>query len=197
MSDAWIERWRYISSCLIYYLTHEVMGRRTLVEQTGFTESRVRTALERLRQDGFVSMDKQGTQVTEAGRQAFKQVLDMVKGLETLQLKELSLGRFNRATLLNELGADFSRSWRYRDVAIREGASAVLFLTCNDELRFSDETQPLAAQNPDDAKTIRQTFQAWTPGDLVVIVFAEARGAAEAGLWRVIDQLSQPQMRAI
>ncbi len=171
---------------LLYELRDAPLGRRTLVGRTGLTESVVRTELEKLKAQRFVSFSKAGTALTAHGRRFLSQKLSKIADIRDAHLKNLMLDRHGRMALVRE-GADGFSSWVYRDVAVREGATAALFLTQRaGALCFLEEREALAKQNPDDSEILTREFPNLQDGDLIIIVFGPTKGAAARGLWAVL-----------
>ncbi len=176
---------------LVYALDQHALGRRTLVQRTGITESTVRTHLNKLRTAGYVKMAKGGTTLTPAGRRAFQRLFERVPRVEELPLKELALDHKNVAALIRGMGERFRESWRYRDAAVRAGATgALLLIRRQSSWTLSDDPTPLARQNPHDASHLERAFAFDSqPGDGMVIVFGPTRRVAAGGLWCVLTEL--------
>jgi DNA-binding MarR family transcriptional regulator len=184
---------------IVYQIVHALdsspLGRRTLVQRTGITEMTVRTHLNKLREAGYVTMAKGGTALTPAGRAAFETLLERVRHVAALKLKDLALDRYNAAALLRRVGDGFRESWRYRDAAVREGASGVLLLVQRaDGWRLSDDPAPLGRQNPRDAAYLERVFDA-QPQDGVVVAFGPTPRAARGGLWSVLVEFLPIQLK--
>lgn len=176
----------HIAYQLLYELRDASVGRRTLVERTGLTESVVRTELEKLASQRLVVFSKLGTVLTERGQQMFLAKLNSVVDVREVRLHNLMLDRYSRMAQVRRAATGF-QTWLYRDIAIREGATAALFLTKqNGAIYFIEEERPLAQHNPDDSRLLEQAFPQLRNGDLIVIVFGPARGAAARGLWAVL-----------
>lgn len=179
----------HIAYQLLYELRDASVGRRTLVERTGLTESVVRTELEKLEVRRLVAFSKRGTALTERGQQILSAKLNSVVDVREVRLQNLMLDRYNRLAQVRGAATGF-QTWLYRDRAIREGATAALFLTKQKEaIYFIEEERPLAKHNPDDSRLLEQAFPQLHNGDLIVIVFGPARGAAARGLWAVLCSL--------
>jgi hypothetical protein len=175
-----------IQNALIYALREAPLGRRTLVRQTGITEMTVRTQLEKLRALGFVNMAKGGTSLTPRGLAAFKDGLRRIAQVGPLPLSELTLDRHNVAALVTQAGQALREGWRYRDLAVRTGATGALFLTRGSEhWHLSDDLRPLHEKNPRDAKMIEAGYVT-RPGDGLVIVFGVDKTRAGLGLWEIL-----------
>lgn len=180
----------HIAYQLLYELRDAPLGRRTLVERTGLTESVVRTELEKLAAQQFVSFSKLGTSLTARGRQFLAKKLSLIVNVRDVRLQNLVLDRYARMAHIRG-GADGFPAWLYRDVAVREGATATLFLTKHKgALCFIEGREALAAKNPDDNKILERAFPAINNGDLIVIVFGPTKGAVARGLWAVLWALA-------
>lgn len=178
-----------VASQLAYLLNRESTGRRTLVKRTGLTESTVRTQLNKLKAQKYITSSKAGTTLTPKGRRAFKSILERVKWIGELTLAELKLDRFNSAALITGVGC-LEGLWKYRDLAVRAGATAALFLSSvRGDLHFVDTGHRVSKQNPKDARLIKEVFKAADDKDLIAIVFAPRRAEANKGLWGIIRRL--------
>jgi predicted transcriptional regulator len=176
----------HIAYQLLYELRATPLGRRTLVKRTGLTESVVRTELEKLEARKLVSFSKLGTALTARGRRFLSEKLGAIVDIREAQLKNLMLDRYGRMALVRG-AADGLSAWLYRDIAVREGATAALFLTKRQGvLRFVEEREALAKKNPDDSRLIEQAFPAMKNDDLIIIAFGPDPGAAARGLWAVL-----------
>jgi predicted transcriptional regulator len=176
----------HIAYQLLYELKATPLGRRTLVKRTGLTESVVRTELEKLEARKLVSFSKLGTALTARGRRFLSEKLSAIIDIREAQLKNLMLDRYGRMALVRG-AADGLSAWLYRDIAVREGATAALFLTNRQGvLRFVEEREALAKKNPDDSRLIEQAFPSMKNDDLIIIAFGPDPGAAARGLWAVL-----------
>jgi hypothetical protein len=179
----------HLGAQLIYALKDEILGRRTLVQRTGLTESVVRTELEKLAAQKFVRFEKAGTLRTTKAKEAYIKLFKRIVQIEEPDLTELKLDAHNRAALVRA-GAAGLKTWALRDLAVREGASGSLFIVRRQaELCLFDETTSLAKQNPIDGRRLEKVFPGLAEGDLIVIVFAPTRANAGAGLWRILTEI--------
>lgn len=180
---------------LIYELHKQPLGRRTLVTRTGITEMTVRTHLNKLRAVGLVTVAKGGTRLTAHGRKTFAQLIEKVLYVGELKLRDLALDRHNEAVWIRGAGDAFQESWRYRDAAVREGATGAILLIHRPEgWRLSDDVKPLAKQNPHDSEHLQRMLPA-LPGDGTIIAFGPTRVAACRGLWSVLVDLFPTKTR--
>ncbi len=176
----------HIAYQLLYELRATPLGRRTLVKRTGLTESVVRTELEKLEAHKLVSFSKLGTALTARGRRFLSEKLGAIIDVREAQLKNLMLDRYGRMAHVRGAADGFS-AWLYRDIAVREGATAALFLAKRKgALCFIEEHEALAKQNPEDSEMLERAFPSLKNGDLIIIVFGPEKRAAARGLWAVL-----------
>jgi len=177
---------------LAYTLGEKPLGRRTLVGLTGITESTVRTHLNKLRRAELVKMAKAGTSLTARGLEAFAPLFQLIRWVGPLKLEALALDRHSAAALIEDSAGKLKESWRYRDAAVREGATGAILLVKRADGRgwaFSDEPLSLEDRYLEDAAMIEKTLPQAQPGDALVIAFGPSPRQAHAGLWRVIVEL--------
>lgn len=173
---------------IVYALNRGTLGRRTLVELTSISEMTVRTHLGKLRRAGLVEMSKAGTTLTAKGLATFDKLFERVVSVGELELEELALDRHNAAAVVRRLET-LRESWRYRDAAVREGATGVLLLVKRPDVwGWSEDPMPLVEQNPHDASYLESRVQAQA-GDGLIIAFGPSLSLARYGLWSVLVEL--------
>ena len=173
---------------LIFLLSGEPTGRRSLARRTGLSEMTVRLQLERLRNDGHLTLDKSGATLTRLGKKRFAPLLSHVKRVREIALRSLAQDAVTLAALLSSPAT--RPPWWYRDHAVREGASAMILIRCCVEgLCFSHSQEQIGTHNPHDEQVIEGAFPFRREGDLLIIVTAPDRKRAGLGLWRVIDEI--------
>lgn len=179
---------------LVYHVgrTHTAkghLGRRRLAAVSGLSEMSVRLELQRLRDAGWVMLDRSGVELTKSGRRRFAPVLDRIRDVREVDLTTLRLGTRALAGLV----ATHERSsvWEVRDLAVREGATGLLVLRFSATgWSFSHDGEPVAERNPADAATLVTTFPQATADDRLVVAFAPDVGSAGRALWRVLGELA-------
>jgi len=173
---------------LVFLVSRERQGRRRLAQRTELSEMTVRLALDRLRNEGYLTIDKLGAILTELGRERFSLVLHHVERIREITLHSLAQDAVTLGALLSLSAA--KPSWWYRDHAIREGASAMILIRCSvNGLYFSHSKEQIGAHNPQDEQVIKGAFPFRREGDLLVIVTASDRKSASLALWRVIGEV--------
>ena len=173
---------------LIFILKDKKLGRRTLTSRIGSSESEVRTTLDKLRNKQFVKMDRSGTELTAKGQDYFYPLLDSIEKIANLELRELAVDEFNKGALLNSISLE-EKTWFYRDLAVREGATGAILISCEGELSFLNTGENIGEQNPTDEKELIRKFPNWEEGQLIVVTSAPNQKKADIGLWRIVNNL--------
>ncbi|MFW6421282.1 MAG: hypothetical protein ACOCZX_00440 [Candidatus Bipolaricaulota bacterium] len=174
-----------LSAQLIFHLHGNVLGRRKLTQVTGASESRVRTELEKLRERGYVCMERKGTSLTEQGREVYLGLLALVARVASVSLSELGIDEFSLGALLTAPEELSNQTWYYRDLAVQQGASGAVIVEVNEEMRFLDTGEPLRKRNEEDLHKLKKTFPGWRKGRWLLLVSGSSRVAAARGLWTI------------
>lgn len=173
---------------LIFLLSGDPTGRRSLARRTGLSEMTVRLELERLRDEGFLTLGKSGATLTNSGKERFALLLRCVKRIREITLRSLAQDTVTLAALLSSPA--MRPPWWYRDHAVREGASAMILIhCCVDGLCFSHSKEQIGTHNPHDEQVLEGAFPFRRKGDLLIIVTAPDRKRAGLALWRVIGEI--------
>jgi len=165
------------------------LGRRRLAAVSGLSEMSVRLELQRLRDAGWVTLDRSGVKLTKSGRRRFASVLDRIRDVREVDLTSLRLD----ACALAGLVAVHERSavWAVRDLAVREGATGLLLLRFSPAgWSFSHDGELVAERNPADAATLATIFRDAIADDSLVVAFAPDLGSVGLALWRVLGDLA-------
>ncbi|MBK7974677.1 MAG: hypothetical protein IPK07_15835 [Deltaproteobacteria bacterium] len=175
---------------LLHHLREGALGRRTLVERTGWTESVVRTELEKLEAHGWVEFAKPGTSLTPRASERLADFFEQVPRVGRLELVEVELDRSACGALVRA-HSDPPKTWQVRDSAVREGASGILILRKEAAgLRLLDVDASFSRRNARDAARVESALGPFEIGDFVVIVFAADPGRAMAATLRTLIDLA-------
>lgn len=163
-------------------------GRRSIARCTGLSEMTVRLEMERLRDEGLLTLNKQGASLTSLGMDRFATLFARVKGVRTISLLTLTQEAVTMAALLTCPAA--RPPWWYRDLVVKEGGDALILLRCRPEgWTFQHDEERVGERNPGDEQALTDAFPLSRDGDLLVIASAADRCHAGLGLWRVISEI--------
>jgi DNA-binding transcriptional ArsR family regulator len=177
---------------IAHALDGRALGRRTIVQRTGVSESTVRTHLNKLRDAGYAKMEKAGTSLTATGWEVFGPVVERVSLVPEIALDGLSLGGHQAAALVDSAEADLPTTLRLRDSAVREGAPGALLLVKRGQTwALNDDDRPLADRDAQDAAHIDEATRGRT-GTGLIVTFGATPRVAQRALWRVIVELIPP-----
>lgn len=162
------------------------IGRRRLAAVSGLTEMLVRLELQRLREAGWVIVDRSGIELTESGYGRFASALDRIREVCDIDLTSLRLDVCTMAGHVSALTGD--PGWTLRDLAIREGATGLLLIQYkNGSWRFTHNQELIALHNSSDEAVIQATFPNPVEQDQLILASAPDRRRAGLGLWHVIE----------
>lgn len=173
---------------LIYLISREKLGRRRLAQRTGLSEMRIRLELDKLRGSGYVTLDKSGVTLTDKGKRQFYLVLHKVRKVSDIDLSIDVEGLVCQAAVLSYFAS--RPAWFYRDLVIRQGASALMMLCYGQEgWFFIDSGELFGVRNPDQEHLIGEAFGVGKKGDLLLIVSAPDVKSCGLGLWKVVGEI--------
>lgn len=173
---------------LVYLVNQERLGRRRLAQRTGLSEMAVRLELERLRDSGYITMDKSGVALGEKGKTLYFQALKRIKEVRAIALESITRDSVSQAALLSYSAN--KAAWRYRDLVIGQGGSALLMLCYGKRgWFFPDNNEVFRDQNAHDASLIESAFPMRKQGDLLVIVSAPDLRSCGLSLWKVLSEI--------
>lgn len=160
------------------------IGRKKLADKLGVGEGSVRTILNRLKEEGFVSSTIQGHVLTEKGE---NELGDSVRKFLEIKVSDLTVGEVDVATIVENSADKVSSGIEERDEAIKVGAEGATVLVFKDnELKL-----PNAELNIDEEiKSQLLDFFQPEEGDVVIIATADNEYSAERGALAAAESLS-------
>ena len=173
---------------LAHCIREDHLGRRRLASRVGLSEMTVRIELDRMRDAGWITMNRTGVGLTKHGERTFEPLLEPIRSVQPLDMLSLRTGPLTWSAHIRS--RPVPSAWSLRDEAIRKGASGcVLLIFQSGEWAFTHNAEPVRMHNPGDANRIEHQVADPFQGDLLVLVSAETDGIASAALWSVIRAL--------
>ncbi|TMI28133.1 DUF4443 domain-containing protein [Candidatus Bathyarchaeota archaeon] len=169
------------------------VGRRLLALALGINDGVARGLLERLADEGLVSVGEAGVKLSKNGKTRLSHLLSdlSVKKIERLELNEIVPEYVAVAIHLADAYKQGITGIAQRDEAVRAGAEgAITFGIKQGRLVSPPDGKDVAELSPGDDLLLRQTFSP-SENDMIVIGLAKDRYRALAGGLAAIFSLSQ------
>ncbi len=169
------------------------VGRRFLAQALGINDGVARGLLERLSDEGLVSVDGTGASLSRKGKTRLSELLQdlSVKKIQPLDQVELVPGRVAVAIHLANAYRPGITGILQRDEAVRAGAEgSITFGVKEGKLIVPPDGKDAAEVSPGDDSRLRRTFSP-LENDMIVIGFAKDRYRALAGSLAAVFSLSQ------
>ncbi len=169
------------------------VGRRVLAKALGINDGVARGLLERLSDEGLVSVDEAGAKLSRKGKAKLSDLLGdlSVRKIQPLEPLDLLPGRVAVAVHIANAYRPGITGILQRDEAVRAGAEgSITFGVKQGRLIVPPEGKDAAELSPNDDSLLRQTFNP-SENDMIVIGFAKDRHRALAGSLAAILSLSQ------
>lgn len=139
----------------------------------------VKTIVKHMKMNGLVQTSNGGTKMTAKGRAIWEGLAGSMLAEMPLPRSSISLGRYNYAVLLRELGFAIKSGIEQRDAAIRIGGTGATTLLCRDGGFFMQDSRedPLKKEGWLKKELLEKLRPA--DGDAVIIGGADSGKAAE------------------
>ncbi len=150
------------------------LGRKQLAKELEVGEGSVRTILDRLKKQDFVTSSRGGHSITAKGRRELGKALKFTR----IDAGDLTVGDVDVATIVRKAAAKVKRGIEQRDDAIRAGADgATMLIFKGGKLQFPDGVLEI---RPEVADELVKIFKP-RGGDVIIIGTARDIVKAEAG----------------
>ncbi len=159
------------------------VGRRMLAQAMGTNDGVTRGLLERLSDEGLISVDESGASLSRKGKTRLSELLKdlSVKKIQPLDPIELVPGRVAVAIHLGNAYRPGLTGILQRDEAVRAGAEgSITFGVKQGRLIVPPDGKDTAEVSPRDDSRLRQMFSL-SENDMIVVGFAKDRHRALAG----------------
>jgi predicted transcriptional regulator len=172
-------------------LSQKPIGRNKLAEQLGVGDGAIRTIISRLREEDLIDTSKAGCQLTEKGREIWRQFEEIFPKEVDFGKSDLNPNEYNYAFLVRNCGEKVGSGINQRDAAIIAGAhKAYVMVYRGGHLKIETVIEDMEKQYP---KTTKQMLEQLQPqeNDAIVVASAEsslrAKRGAFAASWSLIS----------
>ncbi len=153
----------------------EPVGRKKLSEMLGIGEGSVRTILNILLDNEYITINKRGVCLTQSGDE-FRNLIFM--DVKPVEIHDLTIGEYNCAVVIKHASRRISFGCEERDSAIMSGAKGATTLICtNGRIIFPGSDFPLDSDTEKSLKTIFSIRN----DDAIIIGTADTYEMAECG----------------
>jgi predicted transcriptional regulator len=172
-------------------LSQKPIGRNKLAEQLGVGDGAIRTIISRLLEAGLIITSKAGCELTEKGRDIWRQFQEIFPKEVDFGKSDLNPNEYNYAFLVRNCGEKVGSGINQRDAAIIAGAhKAFVMVYHQGHLRIESVVEDMDKQYPKTAKQMKEQLQP-QENDAIVIASAEtslkAKRGAFAASWSLIS----------
>jgi predicted transcriptional regulator len=159
-------------------MAQKPLGRNKLAEKLNVGDGAVRTIISRLREAGLIETSKEGCNLTEKGRDVWRQFEEIFPKRADIPKNDLSTSEFNHAFLVKNSGGKVKSAIDQRDAAIIAGARrAIVIVFKNGHLCIESVSDCIEKEYP---KAASQILKQLAPQENDVIILAEADSALRA-----------------
>lgn len=156
-------------------------GRKQLATKLKAGEGTARTLINRLKENGLITISKAGCNLTEKGEDFWKNFKLIFPRKVKMEKNEFAINAFNIAILVKDCGHKVKAGLEQRDAAIRIGAKGVVTLVFqNKKLTMPTISENIAKDFPIANKQIIENLKP-EENDAVVIGSADTLDKAEYG----------------
>ncbi len=179
----------------VYYalelMAQKPLGRNKLAEKLNVGDGAVRTIISRLREADLIDTSKSGCNLTQRGKEVWRQFEEVFPKQVDLPKTELATSEYNHAFLVKNSGQKVGSGIDQRDAAIIAGArQALVIVYRNGHLSIQSISDNIEKQFPNAAKQILEQMQP-QENDVIIVAGAEsplkAKRGAFAASWSLVS----------
>jgi biotin operon repressor len=176
-----------LSILLFLYLTDGFVGRQTLAEEFELGEGKIKTHLKGLKEKGYITQLRAGSQLTEKGYMLINGILEALS-VERLGFTDgRELGSQTVLYLLLRKESVPSKIVKMRDQAVKEGADgAIIGIFSGDTFRLPPGNEDLCMYAPLFCTKIKPKIIGEPPRLTLLAVFGDKKGKTIEGLVAIL-----------
>ncbi|MGI8833800.1 MAG: DUF4443 domain-containing protein [Nitrososphaeraceae archaeon] len=148
---------------------HGHVSREMLCNELELGEGAIRTLMKHLKMQNLIESTNAGTKMSRKGNTFFHQLLSSIPTETRLDKCRITLGKYNYAVLVKQMGSTIKSGIEQRDAAIKMGASGATTLLFRDNKFLIPQTDFDALQNEYQlSKQLTETLHP-NDGDVIII----------------------------
>jgi Domain of unknown function (DUF4443)/CggR N-terminal DNA binding domain len=158
------------------------IGRHALAKETGLGEGAVRTVIKWLKEDGYITIQPDGCQLTEKGRLAYSELTSIIPRTMDLSKTPLSVGREQVAILVKKRAPQIRTGIEQRDAAIKAGADgATTYVIEGSKFQVPGSSEDAERDFPSEAWSQLRNGLRPEDGDVVIVCGSDDRRTSFIG----------------
>jgi hypothetical protein len=159
---------------------HGRISRNLLQEELGLGEGSIKTLVKHLKMQELVETSNAGMQLTAKGKNLYQKIAEAISAEMTLTQCSVTLGRFNHAILVKDMGDEITSGIEQRDAAIKTGAIGATTLIFEDgKFLMPDRKQDSLRK---DTKLKEKIIESLKPQENDVIIIASSENKKNADI---------------
>jgi DNA-binding MarR family transcriptional regulator len=160
----------------------EVIGRHALAKDAGLGEGAVRTVIKWLKEDGYITVEPSGCQLTVKGKQAYSELKRVMPKTLELSRTGLTVGREQVAILVKKKANRVKSGLEQRDSSIKAGAAgATTYVIKNSKFQVPGSSADSEKDYPSGAWVKLRSELQPEDGDVVIVCGSDDRHASFVG----------------
>lgn len=157
------------------------VGRIKLSKTLGLGEGTTRTLIKHLKREKLIKISRSGIELSEYGKGVFTGLRAEISKEIEIPPSSLTVGTFNIAVLVRDVGSAVKYGLEQRDAAIITGAhGATTLIFSKNKLTMPGVTEDIFKDTPSIRDTLLSKLKP-KENDVIIIGSAEDRGSAEFG----------------
>lgn len=158
---------------------YDRISRNLLQKEMGLGEGSIKTLVKHLKMQELVKTTNAGMQMTPKGSNLFKKISETISAEMALMQCSVTLGRFNHAILVRDMGDEITSGIEQRDAAIKVGAIGATTLIFQDNKFLMPDRKQDSLRN--DIKLKEKIIESLQPNenDVIIIASSETKKNAE------------------
>ncbi len=152
------------------------IGRHALAIEAGLGEGAIRTVIKRLKEDGYITIQPQGCQLTAKGKEAYRELKRRIPKTVELSKTSLSVGKEQVVVQVKNRSDQVKSGIEQRDASIRAGAAgATTYIIVHSKFQMPGSSVDGEKDFPSSAwPKLRKELQLEN-GDVVIVCGSEDR----------------------
>ncbi len=173
-----------------FFLLKDSMSRFKAVSELEIGEGTLRTILDLLKKKGFIVSSKQGHRFSEKGVKAYAKITRAITPPVQARLAKFFNEYYNVAVLIRKYEPESKKSYKLRDIAIKNGAEAALLFDFRNGLKLMDAGYKGSFEDLEKQFSMKN-------GDVLVVTASKTRRWAEIATLAVAIELNPGLMKQL